>query len=115
MNTKLLIATIASAGMALAGLGLAGTAVAADPAAGKEKAAVCAACHGADGNTPLTPDYPKLAGQPADYLAKALRDYKSGKRKNPLMAPQAQNLSKKDIQDLAAYFAGLKGDLAVKY
>lgn len=93
----------------------AGGAMAADVAAGKEKAALCAACHGEGGNKPLAPDYPKLAGQPADYLEKALRDYKSGKRKNPLMAPQAQNLSKKDIADLAAYFAAQPGDLAVKY
>lgn len=93
----------------------AGGAMAADVAAGKEKAATCVACHGEGGNKPLAPDYPKLAGQPADYLAKALRDYKSGKRKNPLMAPQAQNLSKKDIEDLAAYFSAQPGDLVVKY
>lgn len=107
---KLLITMLAAAG-----LGLAGSAVAADAAAGKEKAAMCAACHGADGNTPLMPEYPKLAGQPADYLVKALKDYKSGKRKNPLMAPMAQTLSKKDIKDIAAYYASLKGDLTVKY
>jgi cytochrome c553 len=86
-----------------------------DATKGKEKAAVCGACHGADGNTPLAPDYPRLAGQPDDYLEKALRDYKSGKRKNPLMSPQAQNLSKQDMKDLAAYFSQLNGDLTVKY
>ena len=86
-----------------------------DAAKGKEKAAVCGSCHGADGNSPIMPDYPKLAGQPHDYLEKALRDYKSGKRKNPLMAPMAQNLSKEDIKDLAAYFSSLNGDLRVKY
>jgi len=86
-----------------------------DVAKGKEKAAICSACHGPDGNTPLAPDYPRLAGQPNDYLEKALRDYKSGKRKNPLMGPQAQNLSKQDMKDLAAYFASLSGDLKVKY
>jgi cytochrome c553 len=102
---------------ALAGMsfGLAGGAMAADAEAGKEKAAVCAACHGEGGNKPLAPDYPKIAGQPADYLVKALKDYKSGKRKNPLMAPQAQNLSKQDMRDLAAYFASQPGDLIVKY
>jgi cytochrome c553 len=107
---KLLIAMLA-----VAGLGLGGGAVAADLAAGKEKAAMCGACHGPDGNTPIMPEYPKLAGQPSDYLEKALKDYKSGKRKNPLMAPMAQGLSKKDIQDVAAYFSSLKGDLVVKY
>jgi cytochrome c553 len=108
---KLLIALIAGAGLAAAG-----AAVAADVSAGKDMAGkVCAACHGVDGNTPLMPEYPKLAGQPADYLAKALGDYKSGARKNPLMGPQAQNLTKKDIMNLAAYFSSLNGDLRVKY
>jgi cytochrome c553 len=108
---KLWIAMIAAAGLAVAGNAVAGG----DVAKGKEKAAICSACHGPDGNTPLAPDYPRLAGQPNDYLEKALRDYKSGKRKNPLMGPQAQNLSKQDMKDLAAYFASLSGDLQVKY
>ena len=108
---NLWIAMIAVAGLATAGNALAGG----DAARGKEKAAVCSACHGQDGNTPLSPEYPRLAGQPDDYLGKALRDYKSGKRKNPLMGPQAQNLSKQDIKDLAAYFSSLSGDLKVKY
>ena len=108
---KLWIAMIAAAGLAVAGNAVAGG----DAAKGKEKAAVCSACHGADGNTPLSPEYPRLAGQPDDYLEKALRDYKSGKRKNPLMGPQAQNLSKQDMKDLAAYFSSLSGDLKVKY
>jgi cytochrome c553 len=105
------IAMIAAAGLAATGNVQAGG----DAAKGKEKSAVCSACHGQDGNTPLAPEYPRLAGQPHDYLEKALRDYKSGKRKNPLMSPQAQNLSKQDIKDLAAYYARLSGDLKVKY
>ena len=108
---KLWIAMIAIAGLTLAGSAVAGG----DAAKGKEKAALCSACHGADGNTPLAPEYPKLASQPADYLEKALRDYKSGKRKNPLMGPQAQNLTKQDMKDLATYFSSLGGDLNVKY
>ena len=108
---KFWIAMVAAAGLAAAGTAVAGG----DAAKGKEKAAICSACHGADGNTPLTPEYPKLASQPADFLEKALRDYKSGKRKNPLMGPQAQNLSKQDMKDLAAYYASLSGDLKVKY
>jgi len=107
---KLLIAIIAGAGFATAG-----DAVAADAAAGKEKSQLCAACHGPDGNSPMMPEYPKLAGQPADYLEKALRDYKKGARNNPMMMPTAQGLSKQDIKDLAAYYASLKGDLKVKY
>ena len=87
-----------------------------DLAAGEAKAKqVCAACHGADGNTPLSPDFPRLAGQKVDYLEKALRDYKSGARKNPIMAGQAQALSAKDIEDVAAYFGSLKGSLYVKH
>jgi cytochrome c553 len=110
---NLWIATIAIAGLTVAGNAVAGG----DAAKGKEKAeaAICSACHGADGNTPLTPEYPKIASQPADFLEKALRDYKSGKRKNPLMGPQAQNLSKQDMKDLAAYFSSISGDLKVKY
>ncbi len=108
---KLWIATIATAGLAVAGGALAGG----DVAKGKEKAALCATCHGADFNTPIMPEYPKLAGQPHDYLEKALHDYKSGKRKNPLMAPMAQTLSKQDMKDLAAYISSLSGDLKVKY
>ena len=108
---KLWIAMIAVAGLAVAGNALA----AGDVAKGKEKSALCATCHGADGNTPIMAEYPKLAGQPHDYLEKALGDYKSGKRKNPMMAPMAANLSKEDIKDLAAYFSSLSGDLRVKY
>jgi cytochrome c553 len=108
---KTWIAVMVAAGLAVAGNALAGG----DAAKGKEKAALCTACHGPEGNAPIAPEYPRLAGQPDDYLEKALRDYKSGKRKNPLMGPQAQNLSKDDIKDLAAYFSSLSGDLKVKY
>jgi cytochrome c553 len=57
-----------------------------------------------DGNSAI-PDNPKLAGQNADYLAKVLRDYKSGARKNPIMAGFAGTLSAQEIDDLATYFA----------
>jgi cytochrome c553 len=78
---------------------------AADLNAGAAKAKeVCAACHGMDGNSPQ-PDYPKLAGQYADFMAKALRDYKSGARKNPVMQGFAAALSRQDIDNLAAYYA----------
>ena len=91
---------------------LAGAAQAASPEAGKEKSRTCAACHGPDGNS-QTPDFPRLAGQHYDYLVKALHDYKTGERKNPIMAPQAANLSDRDMQDLAAYFS-LQQGLMVK-
>ncbi|RMD71605.1 MAG: cytochrome c4 [Gammaproteobacteria bacterium] len=91
--------------LALALLGLAGGVQAAgDPEAGKGKAAACAGCHGADGNSP-SPQFPKLAGQHASYLLKQLKDYKSGARKDPTMSGMAAPLSEKDMEDLAAYFA----------
>jgi cytochrome c553 len=81
------------------------SALAADLNAGAAKAKeVCAACHGMDGNSPQ-PDYPKLGGQYADFLAKALRDYKSGARKNPIMQGFVAALSRQDIENLAAYYA----------
>ena len=83
-----------------------------DIAAGKEKSAPCAACHGADGNS-TDPSFPLLAGQHADYLVKALEDYKSGERKNAIMAGFAAGLSKQDREDLAAYYASQKGPLTV--
>ena len=80
--------------------------------AGKAKAAqVCAACHGADGAKPTAPENPILAGQYYDYLVKALSDYKSGKRANALMKGFAEPLSKKEIEDLAAWFASQKSNL----
>jgi cytochrome c553 len=84
-----------------------------DAASGKQKSQACAACHGADGNTPPSPDFPRLAGQHYDYLLKALRDYKSGLRKNPIMAGQVGALSAQDLADLAAYFSSQKGTLHV--
>lgn len=88
---------------------------AADVAKGKEKAdAVCAACHGKDGNTPIDPSYPKLSGQHRDYLERALLDYRSGQRANAIMAGQAQALSRDDIRNLAAYYASLPGQLSAK-
>jgi cytochrome c553 len=88
-------------------------AMAANPAAGKEKSKACAACHGPDGNS-AAPDFPRLAGQHNDYLVKALSDYKAGERKNAIMAGQAANLSKRDIEDLAAFYSRQSG-LVVKY
>ena len=82
-----------------------------DVAAGAEKAKTCASCHGATGDESLDDTYPKLAGQYPEYLAKALHDYKSGRRKNAIMAGFAQGLSDEDIDDLSAYFASQKGTI----
>jgi cytochrome c553 len=79
---------------------------------GKAKAAqVCAACHGPDGNKPSAPDQPVLAGQYYDYLVRALSDYKAGHRTNGIMKGFAGQLSKQDIEDLAAWFSSQKSSL----
>ena len=106
MIAKLMLASVAAALC---------TPAFADMEAGRAKAKqVCAACHGEDGNKPLQPDYPLLAGQHSDYLFKALRDYKSGARKNAVMQAQVQNLTRRDLKDLAEYFAAQQGSLHVK-
>jgi cytochrome c553 len=101
--------------LALALLALAFPAAAAsgDADAGRKKSTPCAACHGANGVSP-SPDFPNLAGQYADYLESALKHYKNGKRKNPIMQGQVANLSPKDMMDLAAYFSTQKA-LNVKH
>ena len=81
-------------------------------ASGKNKAAqVCAACHGPEGNKPSAPDQPVLAGQYYDYLVQALSDYKSGKRNNAIMKGFAGQLSRQDMEDLAAWFSSQKSPL----
>jgi len=82
--------------------------------AGTAKAAVCSACHGPSGNS-TNPEWPKLAGQSAVYVAEQLRLFRSGVRDNPIMKPLVANLSDQDISDLAVYYeaqtpAGLEGD-----
>ena len=105
MRVSLLVASFA----------LTGAAHGADLAAGQAKAKeICQACHGLDGNSAVA-DYPKLGGQYPDYLAKALRDYKSGARKNPIMAGFAGALTAQDIDNLAAYYASQPPVLARKY
>ncbi len=97
-----------------AALSLCASAHAAGNAAeGQKKSTPCAACHGADGNAPVGPDFPKLAGQHKDYLYKVLSDYKSGVRKNAIMSGQVANLSRQDMEDLAAYFSSQAGSLHI--
>jgi cytochrome c553 len=84
-----------------------------DAASGKLKSQTCAACHGPDGNSPTGPDFPRLAGQYYDYLLKALRDYKAGARKNPIMGGQVGSLTSQDMADLAAFYSSQKGSLHV--
>jgi cytochrome c553 len=78
-----------------------------DADAGREKAQVCAACHGVDGNSTI-PQYPILAEQTARYLYMQLRDFKRGRREDPAMSPMVANLTKQDMLDLAAYYSKQK-------
>jgi len=100
MNIKSIGAAILLASCAL-------SANAADAVAGKAKAAMCAACHGADGKSKI-PMYPHLAGQQEQYLVKQMKDFKSGKRKDAVMAPMVAALTDADIANLAAFYASLK-------
>ena len=75
-----------------------------DAAAGQQKAAVCAACHGLDGNS-VVAQWPKLAGQHQAYLARQVTLIRDGARAVPEMAPIVASLSEADIADLAAWYA----------
>jgi cytochrome c553 len=80
-----------------------------DPEAGKAIASEkCQACHGPEGNSP-DPQYPRLAGQYADYLEHSLEAYQSGARSNPIMSGFAAGLSEQDIKDVAAWFSSQSG------
>ncbi|MES9974081.1 MAG: c-type cytochrome, partial [Candidatus Thiodiazotropha sp.] len=72
---------------------------------GKNKAAICAGCHGADGNSPINPLWPKIAAQSPRYIEKQIKDFKSGARVDQTMSPMAMPLSDQDIADLAAYYS----------
>lgn len=94
-------------GLALA-LSAAQAQVKGDPAKAKEIVdKVCIACHGADGNGPV-PNFPRLAGQTAEYLLKQMQDFKKNKRPGEVMAPNVANLSDEDMANLALFFAAQK-------
>lgn len=86
-----------------------------DIAKGQEKAALCAPCHGLDGNSTV-PNWPKIAGQPPKYLIEQLKEYRKGEKGNryePSMYGVVQGLSDEDIANLAVYFASQKTSLGV--
>ncbi len=83
------------------------TQAAGDAAAGKAKAALCAACHGPDGIS-TTDIWPNLRGQKYAYLVKQIKAFKDGSRKDPSMQPMVAALSDADIENLAAYFSSMK-------
>ena len=88
-------------------LGVVGAAQAGGNAqAGKNKAATCAGCHGANGEG-IAPN-PALAGKKEDQIIQAMKDYKSGKRANPVMKTFASQVNDQEVADLAAYYASLK-------
>lgn len=88
-------------------LGLVSAVAAQDDAAIREKAAVCVACHGPNGNS-TNPDYPILAGQTWRYIYLELKDFKEGRRSDPQMSPMAANLTQDDMVALGNYFAAQK-------
>ncbi|MGR9108580.1 MAG: c-type cytochrome [Gammaproteobacteria bacterium] len=98
----------------LAGLKLDGNDdnVGGNAALGKEKAALCAACHGEDGNS-SDANFPRLAGQYQSYLIKALEDYRSGKRNNPMMVGMVKELSDADLENISAFYASQGKGLSV--
>ena len=101
--------------LAVCALGWGALCDAADPNAALPRVKeVCQACHGMDGNSQIA-DNPKLGGQYPDYLAKALRDYQSGLRKNPVMAGFVDKLSKQEIENLAAYYSSQPAAVVTKH
>ena len=82
-----------------------------DAQAGAGKAAVCAACHGAQG-VAIAPNFPNLAGQSVTYLYVQLKEFHDGERNDPVMTGQAAALSDADMRDLASYYASLAPKLA---
>lgn len=91
-------------GFSLVALLAAGSVQAADVEAGKAKAAMCIACHGADGNS-VNPIWPNLAGQNAKYIAKQLTEFKSGTRQDPTMMGMVAALTDEDMVNIAAFYA----------
>lgn len=83
------------------------SAAAGNIAAGKQKSASCAGCHGISGVS-NNPAWPNLAGQKLKYLEKQMKDFRDGKRNDPLMSPMVKNLTDEDINNIAAYFSSLK-------
>ncbi len=84
-----------------------------DPVAGQRAANACAVCHGPQGISQI-PNAPHLAGQPALYVAEQLKNYRSGKRQNEVMAVIAKPLSDQEIDDLAAWYASIQISVTIK-
>ncbi len=116
MKISRLILSAAACSLAVAALP-SNAAEAGDPVAGKGKTAMCAGCHGIEGYRTAFPEVysvPKIGGQHAAYIVKALQGYKSGTRSHPSMRAIAASLSDKDMADLAAYYASSATQTAAK-
>jgi cytochrome c553 len=83
-------------------------------ARGKEKVAVCTACHGEAGISPA-PNWPNLAGQHKDYLVHSIKQYRDGGRADPVMMGQVVNLTDQDIKDIAAFYSKQAGLFTASY
>ncbi|MBL8498969.1 MAG: cytochrome c [Nitrosomonas sp.] len=106
MKQKSIMNLLLALGMFLAFSGA--TQAAGDAAAAKDKLSMCAGCHGIPGYKTAFPNayhVPKLGGQHAEYIIKALEGYKNGSRSHPTMTALAKTLSQQDIEDLAAYYS----------
>lgn len=104
MSKRTLFLIIMGLGINLAYADAPKTLINGDAEAGAKLSATCAACHGADGNS-SNPIWPTLAGQGAPYLYEQLQEFKTGTRKNAVMAGMAAGLSDQDMRDVAVYFA----------
>ncbi|MDC8446667.1 MAG: cytochrome c [Nitrosomonas sp.] len=105
MKQKLMVSILLATSMLFA---FSGIAQAGDAAAGKEKNSMCVGCHGIEGYRTAFPEayhVPKIGGQHAEYLIKALEGYRDGTRSHPSMTALAKTLSDQDIKDLAAFYA----------
>ena len=106
MKQKSIMNLLLALGMFLAFSGA--TQAAGDAAAAKDKLSMCEGCHGIVGYKTAFPSayhVPKLGGQHAEYIIKALEGYKNGSRSHPTMTALSKTLSQQDIEDLAAYYS----------
>ena len=106
MKQKSIINLLLALSMLLAFSGV--TQAAGDAAAAKDKLSMCQGCHGIQGYKTAFPSayhVPKLGGQHAEYIIKALEGYKSGTRSHPTMTALVKTLSQQDIEDFAAYYS----------
>ena len=107
MTLRVRIAACIVGGCAVAAFAVSVGLAAGNVTAGRQKALMCQACHGMDGKAKI-PEAPNLAGQSDIYLVKALKDYRSGARKNDMMSLVAPALKDRDIDDLAAYYSAIE-------